>query len=185
MRGKRGALAAGSPPRRGFSVRDGAIAVTESFEGEISFPDCDIVIDASASVTGSVTGKIVSILGMVSGQTRALDRIEIRKGAKQIGDIATPRISIEDGAYFKGSIEIIKAPPQRGSAGPNAIADHAFQILIDRRLAEWCATGRHPVIHGSSGVALVRQQTGLESAAGWILRIGGHTRLPLRLDTIA
>ena len=46
----------------------------------------------------------------------ATDKIEIRKDAKLIGDIRTARIIIEDGAYFKGSIDIVKPEPAKAAA---------------------------------------------------------------------
>ena len=49
------------------------------------------------------------------------DRIEIRKDAKLVGDIKTARIIIEDGAYFKGSIDIVR-PEAEGGARPRAAA---------------------------------------------------------------
>jgi len=49
----------------------------------------------------------------VKGNLRARDRIEIKKDGSVVGDLTTARIMIEDGAYFKGSIEIEKT----GEAG--------------------------------------------------------------------
>jgi cytoskeletal protein CcmA (bactofilin family) len=49
------------------------------------------------------------VYGTVKGNLRAKDRIEIKKDGSVIGDLTTSRISIEDGAYFKGSIEIDKS----------------------------------------------------------------------------
>ena len=46
----------------------------------------------------------------------ATDKIEIRKDAKLTGDIRTARIIIEDGAYFKGSIDIVKPEPAKAAA---------------------------------------------------------------------
>jgi cytoskeletal protein CcmA (bactofilin family) len=51
----------------------------------------------------------VIVYGNASGNLRARDRVEIKKDGQLIGDITTARISIEDGAYFKGHIEIERA----------------------------------------------------------------------------
>jgi cytoskeletal protein CcmA (bactofilin family) len=48
----------------------------------------------------------------------ASERIEILKEAKLVGDIRTARIIIEDGAYFKGSIDIVKPEPAKPPAKP-------------------------------------------------------------------
>jgi cytoskeletal protein CcmA (bactofilin family) len=53
----------------------------------------------------------VVILGQVQGNVAASDKVDIRKNARLVGDITTSRISIEDGAVFKGSIDINKTEP--------------------------------------------------------------------------
>jgi cytoskeletal protein CcmA (bactofilin family) len=59
-------------------------------------------------VTADVIAREVVVYGNVKGNLRARDRIEIKKDGSVVGDLTTARISIEDGAYFKGSIEIDK-----------------------------------------------------------------------------
>ena len=60
------------------------------------------------------------VYGTVKGNLRAKDRIEIKKDGSVNGDLTTARIMIEDGAYFKGSIEIDKTADK--DAGANAFA---------------------------------------------------------------
>jgi cytoskeletal protein CcmA (bactofilin family) len=62
----------------------------------------------------------VVVYGNVKGNLRARDRIEIKKDGSVVGDLTTARIMIEDGAYFKGSIEIDKS----GDAGEEKSASH-------------------------------------------------------------
>ena len=54
------------------------------------------------------------IFGQVQGNVEATDKVDIRREAKLVGDITTARISIEDGAFFKGGIDIKK--PEGGKA---------------------------------------------------------------------
>ena len=58
----------------------------------------------------------VVVLGTIRRNVEASDKIDIRKDAKLVGDIKTSRIVIEDGAYFKGSIDIIRA--EAGKSAP-------------------------------------------------------------------
>jgi cytoskeletal protein CcmA (bactofilin family) len=60
------------------------------------------------------------VYGTVKGNLRAKDRIEIKKDGSVNGDLTTARIMIEDGAYFKGSIEIDKSSEKDSSS--NAFA---------------------------------------------------------------
>jgi len=56
------------------------------------------------------------VLGQIKGNVEANDRIDIRKDARLVGDIKTARIVIEDGAYFKGSIDIVKPDTAKAAA---------------------------------------------------------------------
>jgi cytoskeletal protein CcmA (bactofilin family) len=60
------------------------------------------------------------VLGTVQGNIETREKIEIRKEAKVVGDIRTARIVIEDGAYFKGSIDIVRAEAPKPAAVPAA-----------------------------------------------------------------
>jgi cytoskeletal protein CcmA (bactofilin family) len=84
-----------------------------SVEGLVQLEDRKLTVGASARLTADVIAREVVVYGNVKGNLRARDRIEIKKDGSVIGDLTTARIMIEDGAYFKGSIEIDKA----GEAG--------------------------------------------------------------------
>jgi len=80
--------------------------VDGSVEGLIQLEDRKLTVGASAKVTADVVAREVVVYGSVKGNLRARDRIEIKKDGSVVGDLTTARIMIEDGAYFKGSIEI-------------------------------------------------------------------------------
>lgn len=77
-------------------------------EGLIHLEDRKLTVGASAKITADVIAREVVVFGNVKGNLRARDRIEIKKDGSVVGDLTTARIMIEDGAYFKGSIEIDK-----------------------------------------------------------------------------
>jgi cytoskeletal protein CcmA (bactofilin family) len=89
-----------------------------SVEGLIQLEDRKLTVGASAKVTADIAAREVVVYGSVKGNLRARDRIEIKKDGSVVGDLTTARIMIEDGAYFKGSIEI-----DRGAADSGASAD--------------------------------------------------------------
>lgn len=80
-----------------------------SVEGLVHLEDKKLTVGSSARVTADIMAREVVVYGNVKGNLRARDRIEIKKDGSVIGDLTTARIMIEDGAYFKGSIEIDKA----------------------------------------------------------------------------
>lgn len=85
-------------------------------EGSIDSPDNKITIGPNGRVRASVKAREVVILGSVQGNVETSDKVDIRKDAKLVGDITTARISIEDGALFKGSIDIKKSEPKVAAA---------------------------------------------------------------------
>ena len=95
--------------------------VDGSVEGLISLEDRKLTVGASAKVSADIVAREIVVFGTVKGNLRARDRIEIKKDGSVIGDLTTARIMIEDGAYFKGSIEI-----ERGDAQPIAVVEKPF-----------------------------------------------------------
>ncbi|HXA56553.1 MAG TPA: polymer-forming cytoskeletal protein, partial [Candidatus Acidoferrum sp.] len=85
------------------------LAIDGSVEGLVHLEDRKLTVGASARLTADVIAREVVVYGNVKGNLRARDRIEIKKDGSVVGDLTTARIMIEDGAYFKGSIEIDKA----------------------------------------------------------------------------
>ena len=84
-------------------------------EGTVEAPDNRLTIGPNGSVHATVKAREVVALGSIQGNVEAAERIEIKKEAKLVGDIRTARIVIEDGAYFKGSIDIVKPEPAKVS----------------------------------------------------------------------
>jgi cytoskeletal protein CcmA (bactofilin family) len=84
-------------------------------EGSIELHEHRLTIGPNGKVSSHVKAREVVILGNVQGNVDAIDKLEVRKDAKVVGDIQTARIVIEDGAYFKGSIDIVKPEPAKYS----------------------------------------------------------------------
>jgi cytoskeletal protein CcmA (bactofilin family) len=102
----------------------GEITGTESLfidgkvEGSINLPGNRVTVGRNGQVAASVTAREIVILGKVRGNVSATDRVDIRAEGALTGDVAAARISIEDGAFFKGGIDIRKpdAKPANGAA---------------------------------------------------------------------
>lgn len=84
------------------------LLIDGSVEGLVQLDERKLTIGATAKVTADIIAREVVVYGNVKGNVRAKDRIEIKKDGSVNGDLTTARIMIEDGAYFKGSIEIDK-----------------------------------------------------------------------------
>ncbi len=93
--------------------------VDGELEGTIELQEHRLTIGANGKVSSNgVKAREIVVLGTIHGNVEATDKIEIRKDAKLVGDIKTARIVIEDGAYFKGSIDIVRTETGKANAAP-------------------------------------------------------------------
>ncbi len=83
-------------------------------DGPISLGNHRLTIGRTAQVSAEVVAREIVVYGKVNGNLRAQERIEIKKDGSVIGDLSTARIMVEDGAYFKGKIEIDRTNKQLG-----------------------------------------------------------------------
>jgi len=86
-------------------------------EGKIELEGNNLVIGPNGKVHANVNAKGVVVQGKLEGNIHADERAELRSSAVATGDIFTQRIAIEDGAYFKGKVDI-----QRDVAKPTSAA---------------------------------------------------------------
>jgi cytoskeletal protein CcmA (bactofilin family) len=77
-------------------------------EGTIELREHHLTVGPNGRVQANINAKEVIIQGTVKGNVRAVDRVEIRKTGSLTGDMVAARVMIEDGAFFKGSIDIQK-----------------------------------------------------------------------------
>jgi cytoskeletal protein CcmA (bactofilin family) len=87
-------------------------------EGTVEVPEHRLTIGPHGKLQAGIKAREVVILGSVNGNVEASERIDIRKDARLVGDIKTGRIIIEDGAYFKGSIDIVRAEAPKPAPAP-------------------------------------------------------------------
>lgn len=108
-----GITAGRNPASLGSSlVIKGQITGTEDLQidgkvdGPISLRGHQLTVGSSALLNSEIHAGEVVVYGKVVGNLHARDRVDVKKDGSVIGDISTARISIEDGAHFKGRIEI-------------------------------------------------------------------------------
>jgi cytoskeletal protein CcmA (bactofilin family) len=93
-------------------------------EGSIDLQDHSLTIGPHGRVRANVKARDVVVHGKVDGNVHAIDRVELKRSAVITGDIHTQRIVIEDGAFFKGAIDIRKDAPKTATK-PEAGKEHA------------------------------------------------------------
>ena len=82
------------------------LLIDGSVEGLVDLDQRKLTVGPTAKVTADINARDVVVYGFVKGNVHAKGRIEIKKDGSVIGNLTTAQIMIEDGADFKGSIEI-------------------------------------------------------------------------------
>lgn len=94
------------------------LTIDGEVEGTVECHEHRLTIGPNARVQAGLKAREIVIHGSIQGNVEAADKIDIKKEAKLVGDIKTSRIVIEDGAYFKGSIDISKSAAPNKNAPP-------------------------------------------------------------------
>src|SRR5713101_7350935 len=91
-------------------------------EGTIELQGNSLIIGPDGQVRAHVNAKGVVVQGKLEGDIRASERAELKKSAIVVGDIVTQRVAIEEGAYFKGKVDIQKETTKTDGAKPATAA---------------------------------------------------------------
>jgi len=97
---------------RGEIVGKEDLQIDGKVDGPISLHDHELTVGSTAVLNSEIHAGEVIVSGKVVGNVHARGRVDIKKDGSIIGDISSARISIEDGAHFKGRIEIDPAKSQ-------------------------------------------------------------------------
>ena len=109
---------------KGQLYGDEDLHIDGQIEGTIELPSHRLTVGKSGKIqASSIKARQVDVHGTVQGDIQAGEKITIRSAANLVGNLQSATISIEDGAYFKGSIDIVrpapaKAPPPAPSPSP-------------------------------------------------------------------
>lgn len=94
------------------------------FEGTINLQEHCVTVGPHGQVKGEIHARQVIVQGTMNGNVTAREKIEIRKAGEVVGDLVAAGIAIEDGAYFKGSIDVLRESGKDASRSlllPNAV----------------------------------------------------------------
>jgi cytoskeletal protein CcmA (bactofilin family) len=107
-----------------------SLLIDGKVEGSINLPGSRVTVGRNGQVAANINAREIVVLGKVRGNVTASDRVDIRAEGSLCGDVTVARISIEDGAYFKGGIDIRKpeakpvapgVPPLGNSEAPKPV----------------------------------------------------------------
>ena len=92
-------------------------------EGTIQLRDHVLTIGPNGRIKAQVFAKAVIVLGEVTGNVTASDKVDIRDNGSVDGDIISPRVAIAEGAHFRGSVDMLRkggAQPAQSGKGSQA-----------------------------------------------------------------
>ena len=94
-----------------------SLCIEGRVEGTINLPGNRVTIGRNGQVSANITAREIIVQGKLAGNVSASDRLDVRGEGSLTGDVVAARISVEDGAFFKGKIDIRKPSDK---AAPNS-----------------------------------------------------------------
>jgi len=110
----------------------------------------DVEIGESGHVTASITAQVVKVSGMVSGDINGVEKVLISKTGRVQGNIVAPRVQLEDGALFRGSIDMTPAEPVKAEK-PASVKKAAPAAPVPEKKAETGGIRKEPSLNLKSG----------------------------------
>jgi cytoskeletal protein CcmA (bactofilin family) len=87
------------------------LTIEGEVEGKIELRDNVVTIGTNGRIRAQVFAKSIIVLGQVTGNLTAIDKVTIREQGSVEGDIVAPGVSIADGAYFRGTVDMQRKDP--------------------------------------------------------------------------
>jgi len=96
-----------------------SLYVDGRIEGSITFKDHRVTVGRNGVVQANISAREVVIMGKVTGNVECSDRVDIRSEGTLTGDVVSARISVEDGALLRGSVQL--NPSEHKQDAPKAM----------------------------------------------------------------
>jgi len=90
-------------------------------KGKVDLPQHSVTVGESGHVDADIHAKVVSVAGEVHGNLLAAEQILIRKTATMLGNLTAPRVGLEDGCRFRGTVDM-EAQPEKSRPLPPTTA---------------------------------------------------------------
>lgn len=112
-------------------------------EGKIELKDNSLTIGPNGKVHADVSARSITILGKLQGSIRVADRTEIRKTGTLEGDLVTARIVVEEGAMFRGTVDIIKTGEQADTLPKKKPVSETKPAMVGKPESTGANSGAH------------------------------------------
>ena len=109
------------------------LTIEGSMNGNIEMEKHNFTVGSQGRVEGKINAQNVNVSGQMIGNINTKGKVEITKEADFMGDIKAKSISVEDGAYFKGSIVLEKEPHRKTAMAGKSAAISASQAANQQK----------------------------------------------------
>ena len=96
------------------------LTIEGQVDGKIELRNHVLTIGSNGRITAQVAAKSIIVLGHVTGNLLATEKVDIRESGSVEGDIVAPRVAIADGSHFRGSIDMQRKEPPASTDGTAA-----------------------------------------------------------------
>src|SRR5579859_5350465 len=104
-------------------------------EGSINLPGNRVTVGRSGQVAADIAAREIVVHGKIVGNVNASDRLDVRSEGSLTGDVVAQRISVEDGAFFKGKIDVRKPGPGEKTNGSAENKESAMSVEQPMKIA--------------------------------------------------
>jgi len=110
------------------------VTIEGQVEGKIELKDHVLTIGVNGKVKAQVFAKTLVVLGELNGNVATSEKVEIRDSGSVNGEIVSPRVAIEEGAHFRGSVDMQRKSSQ-ATMGPQSADQPAPQVPLAEQVA--------------------------------------------------
>jgi len=100
------------------------IVINGNIDGTIDFREHDVLIGDSGRINANIIAKNIIVTGEVKGELRASEQVTIKPSGRLIGDIRAPRVVLNDGCQFKGSVDM----DEKAAQPPGELRNPRLQV---------------------------------------------------------
>ena len=100
-------------------------------EGKIELRSHVLTIGVNGRITAQVSAKSIIVLGHVTGNLIATEKVDIRESGSVEGDVVAPRVAIADGSHFRGSVDMQRKEPLTDAEGTMNGSEHGVTASVE------------------------------------------------------
>ena len=102
------------------------LTIEGQVEGKIEFRDHVLTVGTNGRIKAEIVAKSIVVLGQVTGNLTAMEKVDIREKGSVEGDVTAPRVAIADGSHFRGTIDMQRKEQPASERMGSALASELF-----------------------------------------------------------